>query len=86
MILTPQLPYSPDAAPCDCFPFPRKKETMKHQRFETIDEMKQKSLRELCGVEESAFQKCFNDWKTRRQKCIVPKQDYFEGDTVNLDE
>jgi hypothetical protein len=40
-------PYSPDLAPCDSFPFPKIKLRMKGGRFDTIEEIQEKSQRVL---------------------------------------
>ena len=83
----PQLPYSPDLAPCDFFLFPRLKRPMKGRRFATIEEMKTESLRELkVQKAKSAYQKCFEDWKKRWHKCLISAGDYFEGDSIEIHE
>lgn len=30
------------------------------------------------------FQKCFEQWKRRWDKCITTNEEYFEGDKINL--
>ncbi|EFN76386.1 hypothetical protein EAI_02859, partial [Harpegnathos saltator] len=42
-----QAPYSPDMAPCDFVLFPLLKKPPRGQRFESIEDIKEKSLREL---------------------------------------
>ncbi len=37
----PQLPYSPDIAPCDFCLFPKLKEKLRGCRYETIEKMKE---------------------------------------------
>jgi histone-lysine N-methyltransferase SETMAR len=41
--IIPQAPYSPDMAPCDFFLFAKLKNPLRGHRFNTIDEIKQKS-------------------------------------------
>ena len=82
----PQPPYSPDMAPCDFFLFPKLKMPMKGKRFDTIDELKKKSVEELKAIPINAFKKCFEDWKKRWHKCIISEGDYFEGDKIDIDE
>ena len=85
-VVLPQAPYSPDMAPSDFFLFPRLKKTLKGERFDTIDEIKKESLKELRAVSKSEFEKCFEDWKKRWKKCIISGGDYFEGDKFDIDE
>ncbi|UYV80237.1 hypothetical protein LAZ67_18002121 [Cordylochernes scorpioides] len=46
-LMIPQLPYSPDLAPCDLFLFPKLKRPMKGRRYATLDEIKTASKEEL---------------------------------------
>ncbi|UYV80619.1 hypothetical protein LAZ67_19001039 [Cordylochernes scorpioides] len=59
----PQLPYSPDLAPCDFFLFPKLKRPMKGRRYATLDEIKTASKEELKKIFKNDFLKCFEDWK-----------------------
>ena len=68
--MIPQLPNSPDLAPCDFFLFPKLKRPMKEQRYATIDELKTASKEELNNIQKKDFLKCFEDWKKRLHKCI----------------
>ena len=61
--IMPQLPYSPNA-PTDYFLFPKLKKPMKGKRFDTIEEIKEKSKPELLSkTPKSAFQKYFENRK-----------------------
>ena len=82
----PQLPYSPDIAPCDFFLFPKIKITLKGRRFTAIGDIKSVSLKELKTIPKTEFEKCFEDWKKRWHKRIISNGDYFEGDNINVDE
>lgn len=82
----PQAPYSPDMAPCDFFLFSRLKKPLRGHRFDTIEEIKEKSLAALKEIPEIEYNRCFEDWKNRWNKCIVSGGEYFEGDIINLDE
>ena len=64
-------------APWDFWLFPRLKRPLRGHRFDTIEEIQAKS--------EIEFNKCFDDWKKRWNKCIISGGDYFEGDGINLD-
>ena len=81
-----QPPYSPDMAPVDSFLFPKLKLPLRGTCFQSIEDIKENSRRELKSIMENAFKKCFNDWIIRWHKCIVSGRDYFEGDKINLDE
>lgn len=81
-----QPPYSPDMAPADFFLFPKLKLPLRGTRFQSIEDIKENSRRELKSISENAFKKCFDDWIIRWHKCIISKGAYFEGDTINLNE
>ena len=80
-----QPPYSPDMAPADIFLVPKLKLPHRGTRFQSIEDLKENSRRELKSIPENAFKKCFNDWIIRWQKCIILEGVYFEGDKINLD-
>lgn len=82
----PQPPYSPDMAPCDFFLFPKLKRPLKGQRFSTIEEIKEESLKVLNAIPKTEFQKCFEDWKKRWHKCIISEGEYFEGDRIEIED
>lgn len=84
--VVPQAPYSPDLSPCDFFLFSKLKYPLRGKRFETVDEIKQKSLEVLNTIPKIEYERCFEDWKKRFHKCIAVSGDYFEGDDINLDE
>lgn len=79
--VAPHPPYSPDLAPNDFFLFPRLKSTLKGQRFDTLEAVKQATTTELDSIPKSEFQRCMESWKTRLQQCIDRKGEYFEGDS-----
>ncbi|KAL7726506.1 hypothetical protein ACLKA6_001128 [Drosophila palustris] len=81
-----QPPYSPDMAPCDFFLFPKLKLPLRGTRFESIEDIKTNSQRELKAIPEYSFKKCFDDWIVRWKKCIASEGAYFEGDIINLDD
>ena len=47
--------YSPDLAPADFFLFPKLKTTSKERRFQTIEEIKENTIRELRAFTEREF-------------------------------
>jgi transposase len=61
----PQPPYSPDLAPADFFFFPKIKSTLKGQRFQSVDEIEENLLEDLCAIPKNAFQDCFRKWRKR---------------------
>nr|APL98296.1 truncated putative DD34D transposase [Bactrocera tryoni] len=81
-----QAPYSPDMAPCDFFLFSTLKYPLRGTRFDSIEDIKTNSTRELKAIPESAYKKCFDDWKKRWHMCIASNGCYFEGDKINLDD
>jgi hypothetical protein len=77
--VVPHPPYSPDLAPCDFFLFPRIKMKLKGRRFDD-DTIKMNTTRELNMLSREDFQRCFQKWQERWDKCILSAEDYFEGD------
>ena len=75
-VIMPQPPHSPDLAPAGFFLFPRLKTPTKGKRFARVEERKEKSIKELLAVPQSAFQKCFKDWKKRWHKRIISEEVY----------
>jgi len=63
--IVPHPPSSPDLVPADFFLFPRLKTTLKRRRFQTIEEVQENAIREMCAITESAFQEAFQQWKKR---------------------
>lgn len=81
-----QAPYSPDMAPADFFLFPKLKIPLRGRRFDSIEDIKQNSKRELLAIPKSSFSRAFEGWKRRWHTCVGTDGDYFEGDPINIDE
>jgi len=80
MTVIPQPPYSPDLAPADFFLFPKLKRSLKGRRFQTVDEIKEKTTELLNTFTKEEFPGAFDQWKHRWEKCVASQGDYFEGD------
>jgi len=80
--VVPQPPYSPDLAPADFFLFPKMKSTLKGRCFDTIDEIQKNSTNELFAILKEAFQKVFQSWQKRWERCVASEGNYFEGDKL----
>lgn len=80
----PHAPYSPDLAPCDFFLFPRMKKDMKGHRFSDVEEVKKKTRMELAAIQTDEFERCFQQWEHRLDKCIALEGEYIEGVKVIL--
>jgi len=80
MTLVPHPPYSPDLAPADTFLFPRMKRDLKGRRFDTLEDVFATSTRALNSIHLVEFQRCFEEWKQRLDKCVSSNGEYFEGD------
>jgi [histone H3]-lysine36 N-dimethyltransferase SETMAR len=78
--LVRQPPYSPDMAPCDFWLFPKLKTPLKGTRFQSREDIMQKTTAELYAIPEQAFQRCFQQWRERWEKCVQSQGEYFEGD------
>jgi len=80
--IVPQPPCSPDLAPSDFFLFPKLKSTLKGRRFDTFDEIKKNSTKALFAIPKEAFQKAFQSWQKRWERCVASEGNYFEGDKL----
>ena len=63
-------PYSPDLLPDDFFLFPYVKNKIKPQRFSTPEETVDAFRMHVSEILQSEWQKCFDNWFKRMQKCI----------------
>ena len=54
-------PYSPDMAQSDVFLFPKFKLPLRSNHFQSIEDIKENSLRELKSMPGNALKKCFDD-------------------------
>ncbi|PNF29577.1 hypothetical protein B7P43_G01906, partial [Cryptotermes secundus] len=72
-------PYSPDMAPCDFWLFPKPKMPLKGTRFKSREDIMRNSATRLITIPKDAFQKCFQQWRKRWEKCVHYQGDYFEG-------
>ena len=84
--IVPQSPYSSDFAPCDFWLFPKLKTPLRGTRFESIDEIKAESKKALMAIPKKDYLACFEDWKTRWNKCISLRGDYIKGEKIGLQE
>ena len=73
-------------APADFFLFPKLKLPLRGTRFQSIEEIKEKSRQELMSIPENAFKKCFDDWIIRWHKCIISRGANLQSYKINLDE
>ena len=72
-------PYSPDLAPCDFYLFPKLKSALKGTHFQSVEEVKTKTADILKKMTLNDFQHCFEQWKTRMQRCIDREGEYVKG-------
>jgi len=79
--VVPQPPYSPDLAPADFFLFPKLKSTLNGRCFDTFDEILKNSTKEF-AIPKEAFQKAFQSWQKRWERCVANEGNYFEGDKL----
>ena len=74
--IVPQLPYSPDLAPCDFGLFPK----LRGCRYETIREMKEALMKVSDMLPQYDFHGAFQKLLEGYNKCTAAKGDYLEGD------
>jgi hypothetical protein len=67
-------------APCDFWLFPKLKMPLKGTQFESREDIMQNATAQLITIPKDAFQKCFQQWQKRWEKCVHYQGDYFEGD------
>ena len=72
----PQLPYSPDLAPCDFWLFPK----LRGCRYETIEEMKETVTKVIDTFIQEDLHGAFQKFLERYNNRIAAGGDYFEGD------
>lgn len=71
-------PYSPDLSPNDFFTFPRIKEKLRGQRFQSPEEAVEAYITAILTTPTSEWNKCFKNWFERMEKCIKFHGEYFE--------
>lgn len=62
-------PYPPDLTPCDLHIFPKVNSALKRNHFQTVDEVEEKMAALLKKLTRVDLQHCFNQWKSRMQRC-----------------
>ncbi|CAH1980492.1 unnamed protein product [Acanthoscelides obtectus] len=67
-------PYSPDVSLNDFFTFPKIKNRLRGQRFQSPDAFKNAVL----DLPANEWNKCFENWFERMQMCINLRGEYFE--------
>ena len=74
----PQLPGSPDLAPCDFWLSPK----LRGCRYETIEEMKEAVTKVIDTLIQEDFHGAFEKLLEWYKKCIAAGGDYFKGDSI----
>jgi hypothetical protein len=69
-------------APHDFWLFPKLKMPPKGARSESGEDIMWNATAKLNTIPKDAFQKCFQQWRDRWDKCVHYQGDYFEGDYV----
>ena len=62
--------YSPDLAPCDFWLFPKMKEHLRGQRFESEEDIICATKEAIRHLDKDAYVTAFDGWLRRMQKCI----------------
>jgi len=55
---------------------------LKACRFDTNDEIQKNSTNELFAIPKEAFQKAFQSWQKRWERCAASERNYFERDKL----
>ena len=53
---------------------------MKGKRFESSEDIESSTTDILKAISKEDFQKCFQQWQERWNKCVCAEGQYFEGD------
>ena len=72
----PQLPCSPDLAPCDFWLFPK----LRGCRYKTIEEMKEAVTNVIDTLTPEDFHRALKKLLEQYNKCVAAGGDYFEGE------
>ncbi|CAH1996463.1 unnamed protein product [Acanthoscelides obtectus] len=71
-------PYSPDLSPNDFFTFPKIKNRLRGQRFQSPEEAVDAFKSAVLDLPANEWNKCFENWFERMQMCINLRGEYFE--------
>lgn len=71
-------PYSPDLSPNDFFTFPKIKKSLRGQRFQSGEEAVDAFKSAILNTPTLEWNKCYNNWFERMEKCIKLRGEYFE--------
>ncbi|CAH1968746.1 unnamed protein product [Acanthoscelides obtectus] len=76
--LLDHLPYSPDLSPNAFFTFPKIKNRLRGQKFQSPEEAVYAFRNAVLDVPANEWNKCFENWFLRMQMCINLRGEYFE--------
>ncbi|CAH1980741.1 unnamed protein product [Acanthoscelides obtectus] len=71
-------PYSPDRSPNDSFTFPKIKNRLRDQRFQSPDEAADEFKNAVLDLPANEWNKCFKNWFEHMPMCISLRGEYFE--------
>ncbi|CAH1971392.1 unnamed protein product [Acanthoscelides obtectus] len=71
-------PYSPDLSPNDFFTFPKIKNRLRGQRFQSPEEAVDAFKNAVLDLPANEWNKCFENWFESMQMCINLRGEYFE--------
>ncbi|CAH1968747.1 unnamed protein product [Acanthoscelides obtectus] len=76
--LLDQPPSSPDLSPNDLFTFPKIKNILRGQRFQSPEEALDAFKNAVLDLPANEWNKCFENWFERMQMCINLRGEYYE--------
>ncbi len=77
--------YSPDLSPCDFWAFPYLKSKIRGHRFQSVDDLEIAVKRTLKDIPLSEFQNCFDNLKTRYERCVAADGDFLKAKVLGKD-
>jgi histone-lysine N-methyltransferase SETMAR len=77
--IIPHPPYSPDLAMCDFWLFSGLKRNLRGRSFRSEEELDLAVHEYFDSIPESGWRGAFDMWRSRMERCIEAKGDYFES-------
>jgi hypothetical protein len=76
--------YWPYLAPCDSSLFQKLKISLKGTRFQSTEDIHNKTAKLLKALSQTDFRRCFEDWKARMGQCVASDGNYFESGNMQI--
>ncbi len=78
MQMTPYPPYSPDLAPSNFWLFPKLKDHLRGEWYESQSQLGSVIFQYMKHMSQDDFTSCYQQWQNRLKRCVEVKGEYFE--------